>query len=68
MIPLVLPNWASGNQNQLIPNVAFLVATSGSNKAMAGVPSSLTDTDEFLPAAPAISLKMFIQNVDLSIA
>ena len=42
MTPLAAPKRASGNQNQLIPKVAFCVATCGSNKAMAGVPRSRT--------------------------
>ena len=46
MTPGVLPNWASGNQNQLIPKVAFFVATVGSGRVMLGVPRSRTWNDE----------------------
>lgn len=42
MTPLAAPKRASGNQNQLIPNVAFFVGTCGSNRVMAGVPRSRT--------------------------
>jgi len=58
MTPLAHPNWASGNQNQDIPKVALLVATSGLNRAMAGVPRSLTP--DFPAMAEVICLKIFI--------
>jgi len=64
MTPLVHPNWASGNQNQDIPNVAFLVATSGEGKGIVGVPSSLTDVlPKALEAEFDINRRIFMQKV-----
>jgi len=60
--PLVHPNWASGNQNQDIPKVAFLVATSGEGKGIVGVPSSLTEVlPQTLEAVFDIDRIIFIQ-------
>jgi hypothetical protein len=62
MTPLAHPNWASGNQNQDMPKVAFLVAISGFGRGMVGVPSSLTVVLETaFEAASEISRKIFIQ-------
>jgi len=64
MTPLVHPNWASGNQNQDIPNVAFLVATSGEGNGIVGVPSSLTDVlPKALEAEFDINRRIFIQEI-----
>jgi len=68
MTPLVLPNWASGNQNQDIPNVAFLVATSGVGKGIVGVPSSLTEVlPKALEAEFDIARRIFIQVIVMEV-
>jgi hypothetical protein len=59
---LVHPNWASGNQNQDIPKVAFLVAMSGLGKGIVGVPSSRTEVlPKALEAEFDIKRRIFIQ-------
>jgi len=58
----VHPNWASGNQNQDIPKVAFLVGMSGDGKGILGVPRSLTEViPKALEAEFEIVRRIFIQ-------